>query len=227
MNYFKPSKEDLAHHTKESIAKHNSNFSMQLLWKFDARHMQNMDASRGVRSTVQDDLLDAGFEGSRGHSKQLSWHVLDDELGSGEDTPFLLCTTIEMDEERLGGLVKEAAAIQVKNGLGDEVTKIGGKLFITLKATMAKNDGHDDLKSGLMQKVLFERDCERQAGFNVYVDGTDIKLPFYLSHLIDEAAQIMFFGQLHQGSRNVYRHLRSKDGEISLFHVFSHLAVEY
>ena len=37
----------------------------------------------------------------------------------------------------------------------------------------------------------------------------------------------MLFGQLHQGSQFFYRHLQSKDGEMSLFHVFSHLAVEY
>jgi hypothetical protein len=224
---FMPSKEDLDLHTKESIAKYISEFSTQLLWKFDARRMRNMAASRGLRSTVQDDLLDADFEGSRGHYKQLSRYVLDDVLGSGEDTPFLLCITVEMDEERFGGLVKEAAAIQIKNGLGGEVTKIGGKLFITLKVTMAKNDGHDELRSGLMQRVRFETEYGRQAGFNVAVDGTDVKLPFYWSHLIHEAAEIMFFGQLLQGSRNFYRHLRTKVGEASVFHAFSHLAIEY
>ena len=54
--------------------------------------------------------------------------MLDDVLGSREDTPFLLCTTVEMDEERFGGLVKEAAAIQVKNGLDGILRLVGNCL---------------------------------------------------------------------------------------------------
>ena len=127
----------------------------------------------------------------------------------------------------MGGLVKEAATTQLGNGLGGEVTKIGGKIFITLKVTMAKTDGHEELKSGLMQMTRFQTEYDQQAGFNVSIDGTDLKLPFYWSHLIDQAEDIMFFGPLHQGSRNFYRHLRSRDDEFSLFHVFKHLAVEY
>jgi len=48
--------------------------------------------------------------------------------------------------------------LQLRDGLGREVTKIGGKLFLTLKVTIAKNDGHDKLKSGLMQMARFETD---------------------------------------------------------------------
>ena len=96
-----------------------------------------------------------------------------------------------------------------------------------MKVTTAKNDGHDELKLGFMQMTRFEIEYGRQAGFNVSVDGTIITLSFYWSHLIDEADQIMFFGQLHQRSQNFYCHLQSKDTEISLFHVFCHIAVEY
>ena len=166
---------------------------------------------------VHDDLLEADFEGVRGHCKQLSRYTLDDVLGCITDTPLLLCTTVEMDEEHFGGLMKEAATTQLGNGLGGEVTKIGGKIFITLKVTMAKTDGHEELKSGLMQMTRFQTEYDRQAGFNVSIDGTDLKLPFYWSHLIDQAEDIMFFGPLHQGSRNFYRHLRSRADEFSLF----------
>ena len=55
---------------------------------------------------VQDDLLEADFEGARGHYKQLSQYTLDDILGCITNTPLLLCTTVEMDEERFGGLAK-------------------------------------------------------------------------------------------------------------------------
>jgi len=78
------------------------------------------------------------------------------------------------------------------------MAKIEGHFFITLKATMDTNDGHGDIKTGMIQKTEFKTAFKRQSGFNLKVDGLDTRLPFYWSHLVNEAEQIMFFGALHQ-----------------------------
>ena len=64
--------------------------------------------------------------------------MIDDAITLEEGTPFLLCTTLHMDEGRFDGLLKQSA----KEQLWDGVTKIGGHLFITIKVTMGTNDGH-------------------------------------------------------------------------------------
>ena len=79
----------------------------------------------------------------------------------------------------------------------------------------------------MIQKTKFETAFKRQSGFNLKVDGSDTRLPFYWSHLVNEAERIMFFGALHQGTRNFYRLFRDKSEERLLFHVFSRIAVEY
>ena len=153
--------------------------------------------------------------------------MIDDVITSEEGTPFLLCTTLDIDEERFDGLLKQSAKQQLQDGIGGEVTKIGGHLFITIKVTMGTNDGHGDIRTGMIQKTAFETAYKRHSGFNLKVDGLGIGLPFYWSHLVDEAERIMLFGALHQGTRNFYRLFKDKSEERLLFHVFSRLAVEY
>ena len=79
----------------------------------------------------------------------------------------------------------------------------------------------------MIQKTAFETAYKRQLGFNLKVDGLGIGLPFYWSHLVDEAEQIMLFGALHQGMRNFYRLFKDEPEERLLFHIFSRLAVKY
>ena len=70
-----------------------------------------MNSSRGLRSSIVDDLLKVDYKGEKLQYRQLFCHVIDDILTMEEGTPFLLCTTVD-DEERFGNLLKECTAVR-------------------------------------------------------------------------------------------------------------------
>jgi len=94
--------------TPAIIANHSVKINKQLFSKFDAKRKFNINLGRGLRSSVVDDLLEADVTGKNLQHHQLSRYVIDDVIISEEGTPFLLCTTLNMDEERFDGLLKQS-----------------------------------------------------------------------------------------------------------------------
>mmetsp|Transcript_35557 Transcript_35557/g.74958 ORF Transcript_35557/g.74958 Transcript_35557/m.74958 type:complete len:239 (+) Transcript_35557:493-1209(+) len=166
---------------------HNKAFQKQLLFRFDAKRKRNCVTGRGLRSSVEVDMLtnDATFNVKTTNFKELHRYVLEDVLGCDQDHPLLLCVSKELDGDLFSGMLSEGVITQIKNGTGGDMCKISGKTYYNLTVTMHECRAHQRLIAGTMQMLEFEWEYRRREGFSVRIDGTDLILPFKWPQLVN------------------------------------------
>lgn len=206
-------------------------FAKQLKFRFDERRASSKRMVGGIttRSTANIDDFDsndAAYEVRTSNFKELSRYILEDVLGCLKGTRLLLCIRKDLDEH-FSNMLSDGAKIQRANGVAGDKCKISGQEYFCLSVLIFKDDFYVDLVSGEMQKKKFEYEYFRKQGFSVEIEGTDLKLPFLWSQLIEQSREIMFFGSPFATTRPFDEFFRRKRDIQYLHHVFQGMADEF
>ena len=91
--------------------------------------------TRSNTDSVDLDNNDDVYSGKSTNSKELSRYMLDNILGSKEDTPFLLCIAKDPNKEE-SNILSNAAKQQHKAGVAGDKCEISGKSYYCLRVAI-------------------------------------------------------------------------------------------
>ena len=116
-------------------------------------------------------------------------------LTCDEDTKFLLCMNVDMDEDEYSNLLSDSAMEQGLSDIGGDKYKIFGEVYYCFRANMREARMHHDLIHGSMGRNEFDDYYHKKEGFTVELDGTtdDKRITFMWKELVTRPTDIMFF----------------------------------
>ena len=237
---------ELAYSKSEMLA-HDKNFNRQLKFRFDERRKRNHANTDGVTTRSNTDEVDLDnnddvYSGKSTNFKELSRYVLDDILGSKEDTPFLLCIAKDLNEEKRN-ILSDAAKQQRKSGVGGDECSISGREYYCLRVAIQHARDHLPIMSGLMGESEFLKKYNNKEGFVLRLVGTNnvdsgggnlgngvaipLKLTLSWQDVVDRPLDMMFFGQPFSSQRGFDQMFKDKKTIQYVFHAFKSVAAEY